>query len=54
MRPESVALLWHVRDAASVAVRLTTDHSFDAYLEDEKLRLAVDRAFTIVGEAVLC
>ena len=31
---------------------MAADDSFDDYLADEKLRFAVERAFTVVGEAL--
>ena len=52
MRPDSTALLWHARDAATSVARLIAGESFAEYLHDEKLRLAVERVFTILGEAL--
>jgi uncharacterized protein with HEPN domain len=52
MRPETVAALLHVQHSARL-IRDTTKHiDYDDFVGDELLRLAVERSFEIIGEAV--
>jgi uncharacterized protein with HEPN domain len=46
-------LLWDIAKAAESIARFTTGRSFDDYLADPMLRAAVERQFTIVGEATV-
>lgn len=52
MQRDSDALLWHVRDAATAVAAFVEGVSYAEYRDDVKLRMAVERAFTIVGEAL--
>ena len=46
--------LWDVQQAAERVMRFTAGRTFDDYLADEMLSAAVERQFTIVGEALVC
>ncbi|MFF2051361.1 DUF86 domain-containing protein [Leifsonia sp. NPDC058194] len=52
MRPESPALLWDARDAATKAVSVSHVHSRAAYLADWVLQAAVERQLEVLGEAL--
>lgn len=53
MPPHSTqALIWHALEAAHAIRRITTGYSLSDYLADEKARMAVERGFTIIGEAL--
>jgi uncharacterized protein with HEPN domain len=53
MEPEDrdSAYIWDMLDAASAILDFIEGSDFDAYLEDRKLQLAVERALEIMGEA---
>ncbi len=53
MRPEErdAAYLWDIVDAAQAIVEFTAGLTLDAYLQDRKAQLAVERALEIIGEA---
>ena len=51
MRRDAEAFLVDVLDAADAIVRYLGDRDQAAYLSDDMLRAAVERRFTIVGEA---
>lgn len=53
MEPEDrdSAYIWDMLDAASAILDFIEGADFDAYLEDRKLQLAVERALEIMGEA---
>lgn len=53
MPPESLKLLEDVRAAAAFIVRHTRGKSIDDYLADDLLRLAVERQFEMIGEALV-
>jgi uncharacterized protein with HEPN domain len=52
MRPESLKLLRDMEDAAGDIADFTAGKSFDDYLANKQLRMAVERGFEIVGEAL--
>ena len=52
MRPDPRKYLFDIQDAAQRLVDFTADKDFDAYLADDVLRSAVERQFTVIGEAV--
>jgi uncharacterized protein with HEPN domain len=52
MRHRAIQLLEDIRQAGAAIQRLTRDRSESDYLCDEGLRLAVERAFEIIGEAM--
>jgi uncharacterized protein with HEPN domain len=45
--------LWDIAQAAELIARFTAERGFDDYLADAMLRAAVERQFTIVGEATV-
>jgi uncharacterized protein with HEPN domain len=47
------AYLWHIAQASELIARFTAGRSFDDYPEDAMLRAAVERQFTIIGEATV-
>ena len=53
MLPEKrdAGYLWDMREAAQHAREFTAGASYQQYLQDNKLRLAVERAVEIIGEA---
>ncbi|MHB8799510.1 MAG: HepT-like ribonuclease domain-containing protein [Thermoanaerobaculia bacterium] len=53
MRPEDrdAAYLWDMRDAARMARDLIAGMSLEAFLEDRRTQLAVERVLELVGEA---
>jgi uncharacterized protein with HEPN domain len=53
MRPEDrdAAYLWDMLDAARTVRQITSGVTFDQYLGDRTLQLAVERAVEIIGEA---
>lgn len=53
MRPEErdQAYLWDMLDAAQAIRAFTAGLTFDAYMADRKVQLAVERALEIIGEA---
>ena len=53
MQPEDrdLAYLWDMLDAAHAILNFTEGKSFERYLQDRMLQLAVERALEIIGEA---
>lgn len=53
MRPEDrdAALLWDMHEAAREVVEFVQGVSFVAFTRDKKLRYAVERQLTVIGEA---
>ncbi len=53
MRPEArdASYLWDMLQASRDTLEFTRGVSFDAYLQDRQLQLAVERAIEIIGEA---
>jgi len=43
--------LWDMLDAARTVLRMTSGASYDQYLQNRMMQLAVERAIEIVGEA---
>jgi uncharacterized protein with HEPN domain len=52
MRLEARKYLRDIQIAAERAERFTKGKNFDEYLADEMLRAAVERQFTVIGEAL--
>lgn len=52
MQPDSAARLWEARDAARSVVEIVSGHTWDDFQADFTLRWAVERGFTIIGEAL--
>jgi len=52
MRLEARKYLFDVEKAAGLAAQFTSGKDFAAYQQDPMLRLAVERAFAIIGEAL--
>jgi uncharacterized protein with HEPN domain len=52
MQPEALRRLAHVRDAGETLITITSGKTFAEYEKDVVLRLAVERSFTIIGEAL--
>lgn len=52
MPPDLPARLQHILDAGEMILRVTAGKSFYDYASDPVLRLAVERLFEIVGEAL--
>jgi uncharacterized protein with HEPN domain len=52
MRLEARKYLYDIQDAAGLAAQFTAGKSFTDYQADPMLRLAVERAFSIIGEAL--
>ncbi len=52
MRPESKKYLHDMLDAARAIQEFATGKNFADYLRDRMLRAAVEREFTIIGEAL--
>ncbi|MCC6682716.1 MAG: DUF86 domain-containing protein [Phycisphaeraceae bacterium] len=46
-----IGYLWDMLDAARTAVTFTSGKTFEEYLHDRLLRLAVERLVEIIGEA---
>jgi uncharacterized protein with HEPN domain len=53
MRLEARKYLYDIQDAAGLAAQFTAGKSFADYQVDPMLRLAVERAFSIIGEALV-
>ncbi|HVT97818.1 MAG TPA: HepT-like ribonuclease domain-containing protein [Acidobacteriaceae bacterium] len=53
MRLESRKYLYDIEEAATLASQFTRGKSFQDYRNDAMLRLAVERAFSIIGEALV-
>ena len=52
MKLESAKYLWDIRRAAGLLVEFTRGKTFADYEDDVMLRSAVERQFTIIGEAM--
>jgi uncharacterized protein with HEPN domain len=52
MQPEARRRLGHVLDAGEEILEVTSGRTFEEYAADRVLRRAVERLFTIVGEAL--
>jgi uncharacterized protein with HEPN domain len=52
MQPEVRERLGHVIQAGELIIRKTAEMPFDDYAADRFFKLAVERAFTIIGEAL--
>ena len=52
MRLEAKKYLYDIQQAAGLAVQFTKGKTFAEYQQDSMLRLAVERALTIIGEAL--
>lgn len=52
MRLETRKYLYDIQEAAELAARFTSGKSFADYQSEAMLRLAVERAFAIIGEAL--
>lgn len=52
MRLEARKYLYDIQEAAALAAQFTAGKDFAAYQRDAMLRLAVERAFAIIGEAL--
>ena len=52
MRLEARKYLFDIQEAASLASKFTNGKTFQDYQSDPMLRFAVERAFSIVGEAL--
>jgi uncharacterized protein with HEPN domain len=53
MRRSLDVYLWEVRKQAMIVLEFTEGRSFAGYQSDKLLRLAVERVFTILGEALV-
>ncbi len=53
MRPDErdAAYLWDMLDAAQAVRQFTANISFDQFLQDRQVQMAVERAIEIIGEA---
>jgi uncharacterized protein with HEPN domain len=52
MRPETSKYVWDATEAARCVLRFTRGKTLDDYVNDDLLRAAVERQFTILGEAL--
>lgn len=52
MRLESRKYLYDIQEAAGLATQFTAGKNFEEYQRNPMLRLAVERAFAIIGEAL--
>jgi uncharacterized protein with HEPN domain len=52
MRLEARKYLYDIQDAAGLVAQFTAGKTFDDYQADAMLRFAVERAFSIIGEAL--
>lgn len=52
MRLEARKYLYDIQEAAGLAAQFTAGKTFSDYQSDPMLRFAVERAFSIVGEAL--
>jgi len=52
MQPKSAKYLEDIRQAARTVLEATAGRKLDDYLRDKLLRLAVERCFEIMGEAL--
>lgn len=52
MRLETRKYLYDIQEAADLAVQFTSGRTFADYQRNPMMRLAVERAFSIIGEAL--
>ena len=52
MRLEARKYLYDIQEAASLAAQFTSGRDFEEYQSNSMLRMAVERAFAIIGEAL--
>lgn len=52
MRLEARKYLYDIQDAAGLVAQFTAGKNFEEYRADPMLRYAVERAFSIIGEAL--
>jgi uncharacterized protein with HEPN domain len=52
MRPDTLGILIDIRDAARYIAEDTAGATFEEFLQDRRMRQAVERNFTIIGEAM--
>jgi uncharacterized protein with HEPN domain len=52
MRLEARKYLYDIREAAALVAQFTAGKNFAEYQKDPMMRLAVERAFSIIGEAL--
>jgi uncharacterized protein with HEPN domain len=52
MQPDLPARLQHILDAGATILQITAGKAFDDYERDITLRLATERLFSIIGEAL--
>jgi uncharacterized protein with HEPN domain len=52
MPPETLKFVYDIREAALLIEQFTKDKSVEDYLTDVMLRSAVERQFTVLGEAL--
>jgi uncharacterized protein with HEPN domain len=52
MQPDLPARLQHILDAGETILQITEGQTFDDYERNLTLRLAVERLFSIIGEAL--
>jgi uncharacterized protein with HEPN domain len=52
MQPESAKYLEDIREAGRTVLQATAGRTLEDYLGDKLLRLAVERCFEIIGEAL--
>ena len=52
MRLEARKYLYDIQEAAALAAQFTAGKNFEEYARDAMLRMAVERAFAIIGEAM--
>jgi uncharacterized protein with HEPN domain len=52
MQPETLKLLKDIQDAAGDVAGFARNKSIDDFLADKQLRMAVERGFEIIGEAL--
>jgi len=52
MRPESAKFLEDIREAGQTALEIAAGKALSDYLDDKVVRLAVERCFEIIGEAM--
>ena len=51
LEKEDLAYIWDILDAAKAIMEFTNRVSFDQYIKDRKLQMAVERALEIIGIA---
>ena len=52
MQPESLKLLTDMRNAAEDVAAFAEGKTIEAFLTDKQLRMAIERGFEIIGEAL--